>query len=85
MVETQILIEEIKSFIMERFLPGEDPDELTPTTPLFTSGILDSISTVVLVSFLEDRYDVKFQAHEINATYLDTLTEIAQTVQSKQG
>lgn len=83
--QQQTIQAEVKAFIMDEFLPGEDPDELTPTTPLFSSGILDSISTIKLVAFLEDHYGVAFQAHEMNATHLDTLVEIVETVRAKQG
>ena len=73
----------VKAYILEAFLPGEDPDELDDTTPLITGGILDSISTLRVVAFLEERYGVVFQAHEIRVDYLDTLSKIAQIVKSK--
>ena len=75
----------VKQYILRQFLPGEDPDELTDTTPLITGGILDSISTIKLVSFLEEEFGVTFQAHEMHADYLDTISEIANTVEAKQG
>lgn len=74
----------IKTYVLNEFLPGEDPDELADDTPILTGGILDSISTVKLVAFLEERFGVTFHAHEMNADYLDTLTDIAQTVEAKQ-
>lgn len=74
----------IKNFILAEFLPGEDPDELEDDTPLITDGILDSISTVRLVAFLEERFGIAFQAHEMNADYLNTLSKITETVASKQ-
>ena len=74
----------IKAYILDVFLPGEDPDELEETTPLISGGILDSISTVKLVAFLEEHFDVEFQAHEMSADYLDTISRIAETVKSKQ-
>lgn len=73
----------IKAYIMDAFLPGEDPDELDDATPLITGGILDSISTVKLVAFLEDRFRIEFQAYEMNADYLNTLSHIAETVEAK--
>ena len=75
----------VKHYIMEEFLPGEDPDELDETTPLITGGILDSISTVQLVAFLEERYAIAFESHEMSADYLNTLDEIAATVQTKRA
>ena len=45
----------IHAYILDKFLPGEDPADLTDQTPLITGGILDSIRTLKLVVFLEDR------------------------------
>lgn len=75
----------VKTYILDEFLPGEDPDELEADTPLITGGILDSISTVRLVSFLEEEYGIKFQAHEMSPANLDTLTKISTIVKAKQG
>lgn len=85
MIQTETIRTSVKDYIMDEFLPGEDPDELTDTTPLITGGILDSISTVKLVAFLEERFGVEFQAHEMNADYLNTIADITDTVASKQG
>lgn len=74
----------IKDYLMREFLPGEDPSDLTDTTPLVTSGILDSISTFKLVGFLQSTYDVKLNANEI-AHHLDTINDIADIIQAKQG
>ena len=51
----------IKNYILQEFLPGEDPDELTDSTPLISSGILDSLATLRLVSFLEEEYQIEIQ------------------------
>ena len=75
----------VKEYILTKFLPGENPDMLEESTPLITGGVLDSISTVELVSFLEEQYGVEFEAHEMSADYLDTLNDIAATVQTKAG
>jgi len=42
----------VKSYILKEFLFGENPDELTDSTPLITGGILDSIATLKLVAFM---------------------------------
>jgi acyl carrier protein len=73
----------IKDFIMSEFLPGEDPDELTGDTPLISGGILDSIATLKLVMFMEERFGITFEAHEVNRELLDTLADIARLVASK--
>lgn len=74
-----------KQYILDRFLQGEDPRNLTPTTPLITGGILDSLGTLELVTFLEERFDVQLEAADVDATRLDTLERIAVLVAAKQG
>lgn len=73
----------IKGYILEEFLPGENPAELTDATPLITGGILDSLATIKLVLFLEERFKIQVEAHETMADYLDTVADIAQLVSSK--
>jgi acyl carrier protein len=73
----------IKVYILEEFLPGENPAEMTDSTPLITGGILDSLATIKLVAFLERRFNIQIQAHETMVDYLDTISAIAHLVSSK--
>ena len=79
----QEIRESIRGYILKEFLPGENPAELTDSTPLITGGILDSLATIKLVAFLEERFKVQIQAHETMVDYLDTVADIAQLVSSK--
>lgn len=82
-MSAQDVKEIIKGYILEEFLPGENPSELTDATPLITGGILDSLATLKLVVFLEERFQIKIQAHETMVDYLDTVSDITQLVSSK--
>jgi acyl carrier protein len=75
----------VKRYILDEFLPGENPDELTGSVPLITGGILDSLATLRLVTFLEDEYGIQLQAHETGVDYLNTLDDIANLVQEKRN
>lgn len=77
------IIATIKEFILTRFLPGEDPSALTETTPLITGGILDSLATLEIVSFLEERYGIELQAHEVDPSRIGTLDGMAELVLAK--
>jgi acyl carrier protein len=77
--------DQVKQFILETFLPGEDPDELTDRTPLISGGILDSIATLKLVMFLEEQFGISLEAHEADREHLDTLDAIVTLVNAKQG
>lgn len=79
------IAEVIHHFILCEFLPGEDSSELTNQTPLITGGVLDSISTLKLVTFLEDRFRITIEAHEAGIDRLNTIDRIAQLVAEKQG
>ncbi|MBI4528302.1 MAG: acyl carrier protein [Deltaproteobacteria bacterium] len=74
----------VKSYILKEFLPGEDPAELTESTPLITGGILDSIATLKLVTFLEDQYAFTVKAHEVDVENLNTISDIAALVLSRK-
>jgi acyl carrier protein len=75
----------IRQFLLAEYLPGESPSNLKDETPLRTSGILDSMATLALVSFLEGRYNIAFDAHETGIEHFDRLEDIATLVQQKQA
>jgi acyl carrier protein len=79
------IISAVREFIMTHFLVGEDPRELLTNTPLITSGILDSLQRLDLVYFLEERYDITIEAHEVDPSRMDTLEGIAALVESKRA
>jgi acyl carrier protein len=75
----------VKGFLLEAFLPGEDPDELTRETELVSSGILDSVATLRLVTFLEERFGIQVEPHEADEEHLNTLASIAELVAAKRA
>jgi acyl carrier protein len=77
------IVGDVKAYILDKYLPGENPQALTPTTPLITSGILNSLATLDLVEFLETRYGIELEPHDVDYERLGTLENIARTVQSK--
>ncbi len=76
--------ETVRQFILANFLQGEDPSNLTDDTELKESGILDSLSTLKLVSFLEETFKVEFEANDLDAGNLASLASIEKLVRSKQ-
>src|SRR6266536_2036035 len=75
----------VKSFILNEYLPGEDPAALTETKPLMTTGILDSIAVLKVVTFLEDQFHIAIQPHEAVVENLNTLSDIGRLVMSKKA
>jgi acyl carrier protein len=75
--------EVVRGFILENFLPGEDPQNLTDQTELKESGILDSLSTLKLVSFLEEEFKIELEVNDLEAGNLATIANIDTMVQGK--
>lgn len=77
----QNIKEEIRQFILTRFLRGESAANLPYDAPLLTSGILDSVAMLQLVRFLEETYGIKVEAYEMDD--FDTVDIIASYVKGK--
>lgn len=73
----------LRTFILQSFLPGEDPANLRDDTPLRASGILDSISTLKLVTHVEDTFNIIVEPHEAS-TEFDSIDSIASLIGRKQ-
>jgi acyl carrier protein len=75
----------IKEHILSEHLRGYHPDELTATTPLITSGVLDSMAVLKLVLFLESQFSISVDSRETTEEHLNTIEEIARFVRSKRS
>jgi acyl carrier protein len=75
----------VRQFILHEFLAGEDPEALKDETPLITGGILDSITTLKLVTFLEDHFRITIEAHEAGVDHLDSIKRIAALITQKRN
>ena len=73
----------LRGFILENLLPGEDPANLTDELELKESGILDSMSTLKLVTFLEEQFKVEFEANDLDPANLASISAIERLVRSK--
>ena len=73
----------VRGFILEEFLPGTQPDELTDDMELMTGGILNSLSTTRLVAFLEEKFGIEVEAHEMGADHLDSVDMMVSLVGEK--
>lgn len=76
----QNIKQSIKEYILNTFLPGEDPSELTDDLPLISGGILDSIATLKLIVHIEEAFGVVLEAHEVDKEHLNTINLITDLV-----
>jgi acyl carrier protein len=73
----------VKQYILNEFLPGEDPANLTDSVDLVYQGIVDSLATLKLVGFLEQHFGIQLDADDANPENLRTLPDIAALVERK--
>jgi acyl carrier protein len=77
--------ETIRQHILTTYLPGESAANLRDDTPLRTSGILDSLATLSLVSFVESEFGIELEAHETGVDTFDRIEDIAALVARKKS
>ena len=77
--------EKIQNYLIKEFFNDPEAGQLTDTTPLISSGIIDSISALQMVEFIEKEFNFEFKAHEVDQDHLDTLEKIVAFVEAKVG
>ena len=75
----------LRNYILEEFLPGEDASQLQNDTGLISGRILESLATLQLTQFLQDRFDVEVRPEEMTEEYLDTIDRIADLIASHKA
>jgi acyl carrier protein len=75
--------EDIKSYIANEILGGEDMGELDETTPLLELGVLNSMELMSLVTHIEKTYAVKVPSEGIvpgNFQDIQSITRFVETL-----
>lgn len=78
-MSSDIIIEELRSFISRDFLGGKD-EGLDATTPLLEWGVIDSTSILALRAFIKERLGVTVPTAELHPRNLVNLRAIAAMV-----
>jgi acyl carrier protein len=73
----------VRQYILEKYLAGEYSEGFEDTTPLISSGIIDSIGVLDLVNFIESRFKIEFMPREIAPHNLETVEQIQLAIQKK--
>ncbi|MGE3146297.1 MAG: acyl carrier protein [Pseudorhodoplanes sp.] len=75
---------ELRAFIVENFLFGDDSHPLDHSMSLIENDLIDSTGILELVSFLEERYGIAVADADIVPANLDSIERIAAYVAGKQ-
>ena len=62
---------------------GVDTSGVDETTPLFSSGLIDSFSLVSLLTYIEKVCDFKVGASDVNLDNMDSVERILRYVESR--
>ncbi|MEQ8854916.1 acyl carrier protein [Gimesia sp.] len=74
---------EIRNFVAENFLFGEDPESLQNDDSFLETGIIDSTGVLELVAFIEDQYHVEVDDDELVPENLDSINRLIDFIDSK--
>lgn len=76
---------DLRRFILESFLAGEDPSTLADSTPLVSSGILTSLCLVEITTFIEETFSVQLRPADIGIEQMDTIDLLVDLVRRRGG
>jgi acyl carrier protein len=74
----------VRNYIIREYLPEGDDRQITETTPLISSGIVDSFSMVSLLRFLEKKYAIHIPDDAATPEAFDTVERIVVLVRRFQ-
>ena len=73
----------VRRYIVEHLSSADEAKGIADDTDLKESGILESLSTLKLVSFLERNFNIEIQADDIEAGHLSSLARIENLVKTR--
>jgi len=74
---------EVRQFVVENFLFGQSGDDLANDQSFVKSGLIDSTGVLELVAFLEMRYGIAIEDHELVSANMDSVDRIVAFVERK--
>jgi acyl carrier protein len=81
----QSLEQEVRRFVVENFLFGEDDGSLKLEDSFLDSGVIDSTGVLELVTFLEQQYEIKINDTELVPDNLDSISRVSSFIRRKQN
>jgi acyl carrier protein len=77
------LEQEIRHFIIDNFLFGEDNGKLSNDDSFLEQGIIDSTGALELVALLEGKYVIKIKDEELDPENLDSINKLVRFINRK--
>ena len=67
---------ELKEFICNNFMLREGPESLNDDDSFLENGVIDSTGVLELVSFIEEKYEIKVEDEELVPENLDSINNL---------
>ncbi len=75
----------VRQHILDEFFLNDDAGRVEDTSPLISSGAMDSLSVLSVVGFIEARFGVGIAPHEMSVENLDSIEDITALVVHKRA
>jgi acyl carrier protein len=75
--------QEIRRFIVDNFLFGEEDSKLGNGDSFLQQGIIDSTGVLELVAFLEEKYGIQIKDEELIPANLDSVNDLIRFIDRK--
>lgn len=79
------VVNQVRSFVIERFLSGQDAASLKNDTSLERAHIVDSAGMMELIYFIEETYGFTVDNEDALPENFDTIDNIAAYIERKRG
>ena len=83
-VDTVTTKKELREFIVEAFLFGDESDPFEDGDSFMQKGVIDSTGVLELVAYLEENYGVTVADEEMIPDNLDSLNNLVAFIQKKK-
>lgn len=82
---TEKVRSEIRKFIVDSYLLGDESIKFTDSDSFMRRGIIDSMGILELTAFLEQQYSISVADSEMLPTNLDSVENLIGFIKSKSG
>jgi acyl carrier protein len=80
---SEAILQDVRSFIVETFLFGEDDPNLGTNDSFLEQGIVDSTGVLEVVEFIEAEYSLKVHDSELVPENLDSMDKLTAFIERK--
>jgi acyl carrier protein len=84
-MEEETFLKEIREYVIESFMLGDEEEELSDSESFLESGLIDSTGILEVIAFLEETYEITIDDEEMIPENLDSVERVARFVMSKKG